>query len=199
MNNNMKKKHKVELTVRLTAFVILVGIVLTLLSGCSYEETDLNDTQKQQVVQEVLKDNQATPTDIDYSLERYNLIKRAYWVNGQREKAMGLVCAIERPLGYIVLFSDSGAVVGRYVVDGKVTSLNSYLSPDSEYYEISSEYTRYNGWLADVDGSYGENDSGIFFFTTDGNYFEWTGTYLYTDVPVQVDDPLVYVEGRKGE
>ena len=199
MNKNMKKAEKIEIAVRLTALVILVGLVLALLSGCSYEEANLNDTQKQQVVQEVLKDNQATPTDIDYSLERYNLIKRAYWVNGQREKAMSLPCAIERPLGYIVLFSDSGAVVGRYVVDGKVTSLNSYLSPDSEYYEISSEYTRYNGWLADVDGSYGENDSGIFFFTTDGNYFEWTGTYLYTDVPVQVDNPLVYVEGSRNE
>ena len=85
------------------------------------------------------------------------------------------------------------------MVDGKVTSLNSYLSPDSEYYEISSECTRYNGWLADVDGSYGENDSGIFFFTTDGNYYEWTGTYLYTDVPVQVDNPIVYVEEAKHE
>ena len=104
-----------------------------------------------------------------------------------------------QPLGYIILFSDNGAVIGRHVVDGKVTSLNSYLSPDSEYYEISSEYTRYNGWLADVDGSYGENDSGIFFFTTDGNYYEWTGTYLYTDVPVQVDNPIVYVEEKGNE
>ena len=45
----------------------------------------------------------------------------------------------------------------------------------------------------------GENDSGIFFFTTDGNYYEWTGTYLYTDVPVQVDNPIVYVEEKGNE
>lgn len=51
-----------------------------------------------------LQENQPTPTDIDYSLERYNLMRRTYWVNGQREKANSLPCEIEKPLGYIVLF-----------------------------------------------------------------------------------------------
>ena len=63
--------------------------------------------------------NQPTPTDIDYSLERYNLIRRTYWVNGQREKANSLPCQVEKPLGYIVLFAESGAVVSSFVVDGK--------------------------------------------------------------------------------
>lgn len=93
-------------------------------------------------------------------------------------------------IGYIVLFTESGSVVGRFVVDGKVSSLNSYLTPDSE--EYSSSYSR---WIADVDGSYGENDAGIFFFTPDGKYVEWTGTYLYSDIPFEVDDPVVKVGG----
>ena len=50
-------------------------------------------------------------------------------------------------------------------------------------------------WIADVDGSYGENDFGIFFFTPDGKYVEWTGTYLYSDIPFEVDDPVVKVGG----
>lgn len=54
--------------------------------------------------------------------------------------------------------------VGAFVVDGKVSSLNSYLTPDSEVYEIGGETTDntvyYNGtsendWLADVDGRSG--------------------------------------------
>lgn len=137
-----------------------------------------------------LQERQPTPTDLDFSLERYNLIRRAYWVNGQREKAAAVVCQVEKPLGYIVLFTESGSVVGRFVVDGKVSSLNSYLTPDSE--EYSSNYSR---WIADVDGSYGENDTGIFFFTPDGKYVEWTGTYLYSDIPFEVDDPVVKVGG----
>lgn len=50
--------------------------------------------------------------------------------------------------------------MGRFVVDGKVSSLNSFLTPDSKYYGYDSYE---NIWLPDVDGSYGENDSGIFF------------------------------------
>ena len=77
-----------------------------------------------------LTSGQPTPTDINYSLERYNLIRRSYWVNGQRERANTLVCEVDKPLGYIVLFTEAGGVVGRFIVDGKVSSLNSFLSPD---------------------------------------------------------------------
>lgn len=41
----------------------------------------------------------------------------------------------------------------------------------------------------------GENDFGIFFFTPDGKYVEWTGTYLYSDIPFEVDDPVVKIGG----
>lgn len=143
-----------------------------------------------------IQENQPTPDDLEYSLERYNLIRRAYWVNGQREKAISLPCEIERPLGYIVLFTEGGGVVGRYIVDGKVTSLNSYLTPDSEWYE-NGEYR--NNWLADVDGSYGENDQGIFFFTPDGKYIEWTGIYLYSDIPFEVTTPTIVIGGESSE
>lgn len=145
-----------------------------------------------------LQTNQPTPTDIDYSLERYNLIRRAYWVNGQREKANSLVCEIEKPLGYIVLFTESGSVIGKFVVDGKVSSLNSFLTPDSEYYELvyGGDFSKENKWLADVDGSYGENDNGIFFFTPDGKYIEWTGTYLYSDIPFEIESPTILIGGE---
>lgn len=142
-----------------------------------------------------IQHNQPTPTDISYSLERYNLIRRAYWVNGQREKANALPCEVEKPLGYVVLFSGN-VVVGNFVVDGKVSSLNSFLTPDSEYYEYSGgEYSKKNNWLADVDGSYGANDNGIFFFTPDGKYIEWTGSYLYSDIPFTVDSPVLNIGG----
>lgn len=119
-------------------------------------------------------------------------------MNGQREKANALPCEVEKPLGYIVLLTDNGAVVGSFIVDGKVSSLNSFLTPDSEYYEQEYGTDGYsygdgNDWLADVDGSYGTNDDGIFFFTPDGKYIEWTGTYLYSDIPFVVDDPIVKV------
>lgn len=196
-----KSKSKWQRLVALVLFAIIVLLLIFNCTACTvqtegYEPTD---EQKTQTVARTLKEAQPTPTDINYSLERYNLIRRAYWVNGQREKANAVVCPIQKPLGYIVLFTDNGAVVGRFCVDGKVSSLNSFLTPDSEYYEIVNSgegYTKYfNNWLSDVDGSYGENDSGIFFFTPEGQYVEWSGTYIYSDIPFEVADPVLQIGG----
>lgn len=192
----MKTNNKI--IVRVISFIAAVLIALTMvvmMAGCELDDTSsgcYQDAVNTQEAADLLQHNQPTPTDIEYSLERYNLIRRAYWVNGQREKANALVCPIEKPLGYIILLTESGSIVGKFTVDGKVSSLNSFLTPDSEYYEYNrGDYTAENNWLADVDGSYGENDNGIFFFTVDGKYVEWTGIYLYSDIPFQVDAPVI--------
>ena len=188
-DNERRNKMKKILT-----FIFAVCVLLStflFLTGCDEVNGSTLDTQKTINAADTLQDNQPTPTDISYSLERYNLIRRAYWVNGQREKANALHCEIEKPLGYIVLLSGN-VVVGSFIVDGKVSSLNSFLTPDSEYYENGGYYNR---WLADIDGSYGENDGGIFFFTPDGKYIEWTGNYLYSDIPFSVDSPVLNIGG----
>ena len=175
--------------------IFLIVIAVIGMTACDVVEAggSRTDTENTQQNANRLQENQSTPTDIEYSLERYNLIRRAYWVNGMREKANTLPCPIEKPLGYVILLTESGGVVGKFTVDGKVSSLNSFLTPDTEYYEIvyggTGTYT--NNWLADVDGSYGENDNGIFFFTPDGKYVEWSGIYLYSDIPFEVSAPVV--------
>lgn len=182
-------KKKIMVVVLMCIFMVMVG--------CDYdysiESASKNDVLNQSSVTANLLERQPTPTDIDYSLERYNLIKRAYWVNGQREKANQLICAIQKPLGYIVLFTENGSVVGRFTVDGKVTCLNSFLTP-SNIEQCCANGDTINTELADVDGSYGENDSsGIFFFTIDGNYIEWTGDYIYSDMPFEISDPVLKI------
>lgn len=179
-------KKFLALTLALMMIFFLFGCEAVEATGT---EADVQSTQRNA---NRLQANQPTPTDIQYSLERYNLIRRAYWVNGLREKANSLPCQIEKPLGYAVLLTESGSVVGKFTVDGKVSSLNSFLTPDSEYYEYSAgQYSTTNAWLSDVDGSYGENDTGIFFFTPDGKYVEWSGIYLYSDIPFEVSAPVV--------
>ena len=177
---------------KILAMVLAVGVMMLCLVGCEYSETQ-SDIDRQQAVTDTLSSGQQTPTDINYSLERYNLIRRTYWVNGQREKANSLSCEVEKPLGYIALFTDNGATVGKFIVDGKVSSLNSFLTPSSidEVYGGGATKTTE---LADVDGSYGENDAGIFFFTPDGKYVEWTGTYLYSDIPFEIKDSILKME-----
>lgn len=181
---------------------LLTAVAVFSFTGCenvsseSNTKKNVNDTME---VTNKLTGNQKTPTDIDYSLERFNLIKRAYWVNGQRQKADAVPCPVDRPIGYIVLFSESGAILGTYTVDGKITSLNSYLSPDSEHFEMVYNGTAclYNNeWLADVDGSYGVNVDGVFWFTVDGHYMEWSGKYLYSDIPFEVKEPVLVIKEK---
>ena len=181
------------ISIALACILVLMAITLT---GCN-GQTTATDTQRQLDIARDLEREQPTPTDIDFSLERYNGIRRAYWVNGQREKAISLPCPVIKPMGYIILLTENGGILGRFIVDGKVSSLNSYLSPDSEYYEkiSGSTNTTTNKWLSDVDGSYGVNDNGIYFFTPDGKYLEWTGTYLYSDIPFEVEQPILKIEG----
>lgn len=173
-------------TIRIIAIILALLIIFAsglFLTGCEVSGS-YADAANTRVAANNLQANQPTPTDIEYSLERYNLSKRAYWVNGQREKANALPCPVEKPLGYVILLTESGSVVGKFTVDGKVSSLNSFLTPDTNS-------TPSGSWLADVDGSYGENDNGIFFFTPDGKYVEWSGIYLYSDIPFEVEAPVV--------
>lgn len=187
------KNNKV---IRILCVLVLAVTLVACFTGCDYGvDGSTQDIYNTLNAADNLQKNQPTPTDLDYSLERYNLTRRAYWVNGQREKANNLPCPVAKPLGYIVLFSGN-TVVARFEVDGKVSSLNSFLTPDSKYYSTSSGTI---DWLADVDGSYGENDSGIFFFTPDKRYIEWTGSYLYSDIPFIVTDPVVQIGGTTNE
>ena len=180
---------------KIITLCLVLAVSFVVLVGCDEDSVERADRDKQREVTGNLIVNQPTPTDIEYSLERHNLIKRAYWVNGLREKALALPNPFpDMPMGYILLL-DHGTVIGRFVVEGKVTSLNSFLTPDSDYYESSgSSGSYYNRWLADVDGAFGENQEGVFFFTPDGKYLEWTGTYLYSDIPFLIDDPVLKLE-----
>jgi len=174
---------------------ILLGVfllcILLFLTGCDWVSESVQDNWNTIELGDKLAKSQPTPTDVDYSLERYNLIRREYWVNGQREKANTLVCPVYKPLGYVTLFADNGSVVQQFVVDGKVSSSRNYLTPDSEYYSYGSSTNR---WLPDTDGTYGDNVDGIYFFTPDGNYLEWTGTYLYSDIPFKTESAVLQVE-----
>jgi len=178
----------------------MIFIVILFFIACSGSECDTTDGNTQDVQRNLaagakMAQAQPVPTDVDYSLERWNLIRRMYWVNGQREKARNLPCPIKNPpLGYCILFFPNGAVAGRFVVEGKVSSLKNYLTPISEYYQTSSSYS--SKWIPSEDGTYGDNPEGIFFFTPDKRYMEWTGIILYSDTLFEISDPILKIGGK---
>lgn len=103
---------------------------------------------------------------------------------------------------YLVSF---GKVMAFYPVKGQVVSLRSYLAPVERITNSSGRPCSENtiscsggdGYVTetpDIDGTYGENIDGIFFFTADTNaYVEWKGDYLVSDQPLSLVTPVELV------
>lgn len=89
---------------------------------------------------------------------------------------------------YLVSF---GKVLGYYVADGKPASTRSYLMPEeSSGWNSGGSYTVSN---PDIDGTWGDNNPGIRFFTAEGAAVEWAGdgaSYLYSDTPINFGYPI---------
>lgn len=113
---------------------------------------------------------------ITRSLERENIKRRVEFIN-QPDR-----------IGYLYLLSEYGQLIKEVQVLGKVSSLNSYLTPMEEIQIITvknsaspmTQQIPVTISASDLDGTYGENANGIFWFTPDGVYQEWTGLYFYS-------------------
>ena len=92
-----------------------------------------------------------------------------------------------RQTGYIYLIN-YGLIFAEMRVRGKVSSMGSqFTSP--EYYRDCGAECGVTLPQQEPDGSYGENPDGIFFWTTDGIYKEWTGDYLYSKERMDLQQP----------
>lgn len=91
-------------------------------------------------------------------------------------------------IAYVTLLSDYGTVIATYTIQGKVSSNQSALTnSDSAYCKNGDkEWGCTTVHSPGDDGSYGENEPGIFFFTTSGVLVQWNGKYLLTDAPQQI-------------
>lgn len=151
--------------------------------------TPTNGTQAQEqslteINQATLDKNQPAPT-LTSSQERANLIKKLNLTNNPNLT------------GYIYLLGANGQVIANYTVKGKVSSLNSLLTtPDQLRCDNEGANVGVSCITAqspDLDGSYGQNPSGVFFFTTSGAYVEWSGPYMYSTQPLNITTPVTLV------
>lgn len=104
-------------------------------------------------------------------------------------------------VGYLALIGGQGQLVAYYTIKGKVSSLNSYLTNTQQIGCTSTGISNDRQCAAvdspDLDGSYGKNPEGIFFFTTDNTMIEWSGDYLYSDKPLSYTSKPVIVESAQ--
>lgn len=128
---------------------------------------------------------------IKHSVERDNLIARLNrWNNPNK-------------ISYIYLMEKGVGIVAYFAIKGKVSSVNSKLTTNQQLlYKNKSGYSPSAVAVEspDMDGSYGSNGDAIFFFTTDGKYMEWNGTYFLSDAPVKLTvQPLMIYNTKAGK
>jgi len=174
--------------------IFLVGILISsifLSIGCVESSADTpGQTQEQEA--KLTENNQqrlisaCPPPELTQSLERENLKRRLEFLNDANKDL------------YVALLSNDGKVLATYVTNGKVSSLNSYLTTNEQIVEDPYGYSSQGAQgqvleSPDLDGSYGWNNEGIFFFTTDGAYIEWNGPYIESSQPFTLTTPPVIV------
>lgn len=98
-------------------------------------------------------------------------------------------------VSYVYLLSMDAKVIAYYTVKGKVTSVGSQLLPQDDLADstCASCSEKYVVDSAGDDGTYGGNEEGVFFFTTDGTLVTWTGDYIQSDRPLDVKTPVSLV------
>jgi hypothetical protein len=173
-------------------YLIGFGAVALALLGAGCDETSLAANKNSQVKTALATEEtqrrlmEAVPLpQLTTSAERKNIVKRLEtWDD-------------ENKIGYVYLLSH-GKVMAFYPIKGKVSSLNSYLTPATSLVDWkgrpcaawSASATCYEVEMPDLDGAYGSNDAnGIFFFTTEGAYVEWRGDYMFVDQPLKLTTP----------
>ena len=89
---------------------------------------------------------------------------------------------------YVYLMS-FGQIVGYYVIQGGVYDAGTQLAPEQE---IICRYSSDSCQAVDSardNGTYGGDDGGVFFFTSDGTLVETSLDYIQSDNPLPVDTP----------
>jgi hypothetical protein len=187
-------------TTRKSVAAILTAAALCLgLAACDNSPSKPNSQQQgqRQTEQAFSQQSTAVPYPVDAlkdSLERRNLKEKLLRYNSPSK------------ISYIYLLAQTGGIYSFFTVKGKVSSNSSQMTTTDLIRPCSNGGDSGSGNCAVTvpapgdDGSYGPNEEGIFFFTTDGVMVTWNGPYLLTDAPLKVNAQnlvLQYQDGSK--
>lgn len=166
--------------------LIIAAVALASLTGCSGAQSP-TATSTRKAAEENQKNllNASPIPTLSRSEERENLIKRANRINQQNMT------------GCVSVFTPNGVLLYQGVVDGKVSSLNSYLLPgDTPIVPGSYDGGGVTIEAPDIDGAYGQNADGVFFFNADSDaYIEAANvTYIFTDQCLKTEQKPLLVQ-----
>lgn len=156
------------------AFALLASLTL---AGCTAGESE--SSQKAREDREQKAQTVVLCGEANDSLECKNLKER------ERRNSQ------PNAIGYVYLYNWDGSVKGYFTIKGKVSSTQSQMAP----MDVLVDGCRRSGEdcpqameAAGDDGSFGPNESGIFFFTTEGVMVTYSGEYVLSDAPLKLSD-----------
>lgn len=162
--------------VMVAIIAILAAILMSLFAGCDQPmSAKEKETYQQKRNIESAQAAIAIP-QVSYYQERRTIAKWA-----KRWDKPNIPCYV-----YLISF---GKIIGYYVTDGKPSSTRSYVLPECKH-NLHVQGGCCLEPTADLDGTYGENNPGIRFFTAEGAAVEWGGdgaTYIYSDTPLPLN------------
>lgn len=171
--------------------VAAVGVsAVILLSASSCDESASKPTAQQagqaQTETAFRQQSAAVPypaTQLKDSIERRNLRERLLRDNNPAR------------LQYVYLLGDTGTYLGYYAIKGKVSSTQSQMTTDQLDINHADSYGNGHSVVnaPGDDGSYGANEAGIFFFTTEGVMVTTDMRYIVSDAPLAVSAPKLNV------
>lgn len=162
LGNPIGTTTTVRITPRIKKIVLVVLACVLALVACTSSEYDAREAQQKE------KEEQTANTQ-----EKANLREKI-----KRDEASA------NKVGYVYVMS-FGEFVGYYTIKGKISSNGSQITPEDNVlcpYETGESCLTTDG--VQDDGTYGEGDPGIFFFTTEGAMVVTSLDYLYADQPI---------------
>jgi type II secretory pathway pseudopilin PulG len=176
-----------ELLVLIAIVAVIGALIVAGISGrmddTNRHGTLIQEAKQTESNQERLRQAHPLPK-LDHSLELANLIKRLERINRSNRVA------------YVYCLSSDGHVVASWVINGKISSLNSLLTTPEQPVTITAVAAP-NVTLAmpspDFDGSYGRNPEGSFFFDVRDQMTEIVlagGIIICTETPMHINTPI---------
>lgn len=169
---------------RFTMLCVLLFIMLPLaLTACNPPPTSVKQTavesQRSQAAREVAREQ-------TWCYECENIKKRRI-LFGKPGK-----------IGYVLFMNSAGQPIYYLAVDGKCTSSGKRLTQDmgrsripyingNGYFDpgLPANYTDFYETIKGPgeDGAFGSSEDYIYCFSASGQYYQWSGDYLYSDQP----------------
>jgi hypothetical protein len=169
----------------IVAAAIAVGTIALTAASCDDSTSGTSAQAKgEKLTEQAFKQqSEAVPYPVEKltdSLERRNIRERLLRTNNPTR------------IQYVYLLGDTGTYLGYYAIKGKVSSTQSQMTADQTELDHGSHGQSVVSAPGD-DGSYGANEAGIFFFTTEGVMVTTDLRYVVADAPLKVDAPKLNV------